>query len=129
MTETEIRQLKNERDYYKRAFQSARAQLDKLPKGSFIALQLERAKRDAREKNKSQYDMDIKMYIDDHSPVRLNNELTANFKALCETYTGGKCQYVEEGILRGDHRNESASYDARGLRIMGAIAKKVNNEK
>lgn len=96
LTETEERQLRNELDYYKRAFESARAQLDKMPKQSFIALTLESVKGQS-------YQMDIKMYINDHTPVRINNHLLDDYRRLCEIYTGGKCEYIEEGI-RKDYR-------------------------
>ena len=119
LTDLEERQLRNRLESYKSQCEAMQIQLDKLPKGSFIALQLikpdehnvyEQKKQQKHHKGDLEYNLDLKLYIDDHAPVRVNNMLTRDYKELCDRYTGGKCQYIEEGILK-HNRDKKVSYD------------------
>lgn len=100
ITEADLRIMRNDLDYYRRAYKSQKAQLDKMPKGSFVAIQIIGTE-------KKRWKCDMQTYICDGDGVRKNNQLLHIYRYLCEHYHGGKVRYIEEGITKEEVSHEN----------------------
>ena len=93
---TDMTKLESELDYYKRALASANRELEKRPKGSFVALTV-------RSRGpKSGWRSECAIYIDDNDSVRKNNELKHLYDVLCSSLglEPGAVSYREEGVKK-----------------------------
>ena len=104
ITEADLRIMRNDLDFYRRAYKSQQVQLDKMPRGSFIAIQLLGVECKAK---KQRWKCDMQAHICDGDGVRKNNELRRVFKYLCEHYYGGNIKYIEEGITKEEVSHEN----------------------
>ena len=90
----DFNKVKKDLDFYKRAYQSQKRMSDKLPKGSFICIQIQG-------KDRKKWTVNTSIIIDDNDAVRKNNELLFVFNELNKSlHEDATLSYVEEGEVK-----------------------------